>query len=468
VRTDMLRVLVLLLPLVQAAGCVGPLAPRRGARPLALEEHFVYRRYEAPRHEPEGVWSGRGLPLAIALDAEGDSWVLGEFHTQLQHVSRSRSVQQTERIPMPHHPDARPFTGLHGEPSQNSVLGESVIVDDEGRVWLSQGGGHLVRDGANHSRVLSYEIESGVIRAYNLPGNRNESAGLLWDDERGLVWVAESGMSAARSGAAPDTLPTARSAGAILAFDPATAPHDAQFLWDHALDGHLCPRPTTEPVGCFARYALPEGALAPAHLAREPSGAIWFTLFWGAAIGRLDPSNAEVALYPLAPGIGAGARARVVGPGPWSIALSPDGAHVVWTEFFDSTISRMPLGRALDPACRGLSRGRNPCVEEIVVPGADPLHQQVHSLAFDRFGNLWFTQASSKPVRDVHNSIGFVTADWSRVELIAPFARREDVGASYTGIAIDSATGDIWVAEYLPPGVGRLTPLEPDADPATF
>jgi hypothetical protein len=72
VPTDMLRVLALLVPLVQVAGCVAPLAPRRGARPLALEEHFVYRRDEAPRQEPEGVWSGRCLPLAFPL--YGSTW----------------------------------------------------------------------------------------------------------------------------------------------------------------------------------------------------------------------------------------------------------------------------------------------------------------------------------------------------------------------------------------------------------
>jgi streptogramin lyase len=141
---------------------------------------------------------------------------------------------------------------------------------------------------------------------------------------------------------------------------------------------------------------------------------------------------------------------------------------LVWSEFFDNTISRLPLARARDPACHSLSDGLNPCVEEIRIPGADLESQSVHSIAFDGFGNLWFTQFSF-PVRPgTPNSIGFVTADWSRVELLDPLAVSPDGQGSYAGIAIDQKTGDIWVAEFLPPGVGRLKPVERDVDPATW
>jgi streptogramin lyase len=353
-------------------------------------------------------------------------------------------------------------------PTQNSTLGEGVVVDGKGRVWLSQGGGHLVRDGTNHSRVVSYDPGSGVFRAYNLPGNRNEATGLLWDDRRGLVWVAEYGMFATPAESSSRPSDKARRAGALVAFDPESAPHDNDFLWDRPLDHFLCSEPAPDPVGCFARYALPDGALAPAQLAGDASGSIWFTLFWGGAIGRLDPETGEVIIYPLPPGIGTDTRAKAVGPGPWGIAISPDGEHLVWSEFFDSTIGRLPLDRALDPACRALRDGRNPCVEEVRVPGADLGRQQVHSIAFDGFGNLWFTQFSFPVTPGVRNSIGFVTADWSRVELLEPLEGRPGGGRSYAGIAIDSETGDIWVAEFLPPGVGRLTPVDRDVDPATW
>jgi len=425
----------------------------------------VYRHYDAPREGDDGVWSGGGLPLALALDAEGNTWVLGEFHTQLQCVSISDPAEATTHSWIPHHPDALPFTNHHGEPSQSSALGESVVVDAQGRVWLSQGGGYLVQEGANHSRVVSYDPGSGVFRAYNLPGNLNEAMGLLWDDPRGLIWVAESGMYATRvepsSGPSDEDL----RAGALMVFDPETAPHQNDFLWDRPLGHLLCSEPTPDPKGCFARYPLPDGALAPAELIDDASGSIWFTLFWGGAIGRLDPETGEVIIYPLAAGVGTDPRAKAVGPGPWDIAISPDGEHVVWSEFFDSTIARLPLARASDPACRALREGRNPCVEEARVAGPNPGSQRVHSIAFDGFGNLWFTQFTFPITPEVPNSIGFLTADWSRVQFLEG---RPDGNVSYAGIAIDPETGDIWVAEFQPPGVGRLTLVNPEADPATW
>ncbi len=64
--------------------------------------------------------------------------MLGEFHTQLQLVSVSGSMHAARRTRIPHHPDALPFTNRRGVPTQTSVLGEGVVVDGEGRVWLSQ------------------------------------------------------------------------------------------------------------------------------------------------------------------------------------------------------------------------------------------------------------------------------------------------------------------------------------------
>jgi streptogramin lyase len=409
----------------------------------------VYRHYDAPQVGGDGVPTGGGLPLAIAIDSESNAWVLGEFHTHLQVLSAADSAHSTSRIPIPHHPGAAPFTNRHGAPSKDSMLGESVIVDPRGRVWFSQGGGYLVAEGINHSRVVSYDPATGVFAAYNLPGNGNEAMGLLWDEQRELVWVAESGKHA------------------LLAFDPEKTPHDNELLWDGSEDELLCPEPTPDPEGCFARYPLPEGASAPAQLVADSSGSIWFTLFWGAAIGRLDPDGGEIVVYPLATGTGTDPRAKIVGPGPWAIAISPDGEHVVWSEFFDSTIARLPLARAFDPACHSLVDDRNPCVEEMRVPGDDP-SQQVHSIAFDAFGNVWFTQFSFPAVPGARNSIGFVTADWSRVELLDPTELEGDGRTAYAGIAIDLRTGNIWVTEYLPPGAGRITLVHPDVDPASW
>lgn len=457
-----------LTTLALGVGCAGSHAAVRHPSQLSLAGRFVYEHYDAPRIADDGAPIGGGLPLSIALDDDGNAWVLGEFHTELQLLSASDSARAMRHIWIPQHPKARPFTDRHGAPTKSSMLGESLIVDGKGRVWLSEGGGYLVREGKNHSRVVSYDAHGGTFRAYNLPGNRNEAMGLLWDEPRGLIWVAESGMFAERGKPLAGPSDKTPRAGALLAFDPETVPHDNDFLWNRPLDEMLCADPSSAPQGCFARYALPDGASAPAQLVSDASGAIWFTLFWGAAIGRLDPETAEVLVYPLAAGVATDPRAKAVGPGPWDIAVSPDGAHLVWSEFFDHTISRLPFARALDPACRSLSDGRNPCVEEMRIPGADRGGQSVHSIAFDGFGNLWFTQFSFPVTRGAPNSIGFVTADWSRVELLDPLELSPDDEASYAGIAIDQKTGEIWIAAFLPPGVGRLKPVARGVDPASW
>jgi streptogramin lyase len=107
-------------------------------------------------------------------------------------------------------------------------------------------------------------------------------------------------------------------------------------------------------------------------------------------------------------------------------------------------------------------------VEQVRIPDADLGSQRIHSIAFDRFGNLWFTQFTFPVTPDVSNSIGFVTADWSRIELLEPPTVGPDGNGSYAGIAIDPETGDIWVAEFQPPGVGRLTPVDRGVDAATW
>jgi hypothetical protein len=47
-------------------------------------------------------------------------------------------------------------------------------------------------------------------------------------------------------------------------------------------------------------------------------------------------------------------------------------------------------------------------VEEVRVLGVDLGSQQVHSIAFDRFGNLWFTQSTFPVTSSVRNSIGYI------------------------------------------------------------
>jgi hypothetical protein len=82
-----IRMGLLLVTLVSGVGCARSLAPTRNPSSLSLASRVVYRHYDAPHRGDDGAWSGGGLPLALALDAEGNAWVLGESHSKLQFVS---------------------------------------------------------------------------------------------------------------------------------------------------------------------------------------------------------------------------------------------------------------------------------------------------------------------------------------------------------------------------------------------
>jgi len=423
---------------------------------------MAYRHYDAP--------GGTGVPLSIDFDSSGNAWVLGEFHTHLLYVDKASPGAAATSLLIPHHASAAPFH--YNGATKLSVAGESVVYDaSDDIVWFSQGGYLGIDLVANHSRVVSYDPNTTTFKAYNMPGNRNEVIGLHWDQARNLVWAAESGS---RSEHVADPKPHQ---GTIIAFDPDTAKYDNNWLWeaepvDPDLSDELCgagEEPTTH--SCFKRYSLPTGhfdtdpvgAFFPAHLVADSSGAIWFTNFLGSSIGRLDPATEAVTLYPLKAAIGTSAPTAITGPGPWQIRISPDGNYVVWNEFFDNTLARMPISRALDASCRSLDGGGdNPCVEEMLVP-ADLFEQRVHSIDYDKAGRLWFTQDSGTRPATMTNSIGYVTPDWSQVVVADPANFSPNFNPSsdktYTGIAVDPNDGEIWVNEFLPRGVTRLTPV---------
>jgi hypothetical protein len=445
---------------------------------------------------------GAGLPLAIDLDANGNAWVLGEFHTDLQYFGKTGPCPTRVLLEVPHHASARPFwSGAIS--TQQSMLGESVVCDsNDGIVWFSQGGAYREDAEINHSRVVSYDPgtggagggpEGGTFKAYNLPGNRNEAIGLHWDATRGYMWVSEGGWYADYSDGAGGASGTKRQ-GSIIAFDPDTAAYDNDHLWpgdgnepDTSLDSELCTgaeEPTAD--SCFKRYALPVGdydtdpvgAFNTAHLLVDGSGYVWFTNFLGATLGRLDPDTEEVIIYPLGQRNDQCTDCNECGAAPWEIELSPDGLYVVWTEFLDSTLARMPIAMAEDSSCQSLvidpgaggavggidRRGDNPCVEELLIP-ADLVQQQaVHSLAFDADGRAWFTQASFTGLELV-NKIGYATADWSEVVMLdwddtTPAYNNATDDKIFSGIAVDAADDELWVVVSSPPGVLRLA-LDP-------
>ncbi len=394
---------------------------------------------------------GGGIVLSLDLDAAGNAWALGEFHTAITYIANTDPCPAAVRTAIPI--NGTPFR-YNNAPTSLSVLGESVKVANDGMVWFTQGGEHLGSAGTtNHSRVGRYDPGTATFQMYNIPGNRNEVVGLWVDETRGWVWITEAGL-------ASDVVAQASPhQGAIMAFDPETAQWDNAWGWAASLDRYLCgagEEPTAD--GCFKRYDLPaatwsalqRGAFWPAHLVGDANGDIWFTNFWGSSIGRLEPDTETVTIHPL--NDHRRGSNPIVGVGPWEIDISPDGLHVVWSEYFDATISRMPLSRADDAACQALVGGTNPCIEEHEV-ALNLMYQNIHSIAYDAKDSLWFAigTALGTPPGTVTSTLGFVTPAWEDVVLLNPsgFASdfNPDSDISYAGMTINQTTGEIWASQ---------------------
>ncbi len=387
-----------------------------------------------------------GVPLSIEVDGEGQVWVNQEFHLEFQHLDPVAGVVTGLAIPKP--PNPGPFaTTLFGDHrTQTSVLGEDVLVDPQGRIWFTQGGGSLY-SGAypNHSRVVCFDPHAqpgNEWRVYNMPGDWNEIIGLAWDEPRGRMWVAQGSLET----------------GPILAsFDPERIPYDNHFDFSTSLMHQVCEEgePTDD---CYRVYRLPPGSKHPAHMVVDDHGLIWYTAYWGNRIGVLHPESGRIIEYPLPEPIGLGDPVWVVGSGPWQMVEAPNG-DIIFCEFFDSTIDRFIARRALDPDCRSLNgEGRNPCIVEWVVPGADLRNQRVHSIAYDLEGRLWFTQSA---VAEGDTSLGFITADWQtcvRLPDLNAFPAR--TYADGAGISVDPTTGDIYFCEFKRQRIGRLHKVE--------
>lgn len=412
------------------------------SRPAAVEV-YQYEWFDIPPTEGTNA-----LPLSIAVDAESQVWINQEFHREFQHFDPATGLVTGLAIPRP--PDPGPFasTIFRDHRTQTSVLGEDVIVDPRGRVWFTQGGGSLYSgEHPNHSRVVCYDpdAEPGAEwRVYNMPGDWNEIIGLAWDERRGRMWVAQGSLE---------------KGPAIASFDPERIEWDNRFDFSRSLLHQVCEegQPTDD---CYRVYRLPEGSKHPAHLLVDRRGLVWYTAFWGNRIGVLHPETGRVFEYPLPRAIGLGDPVWIVGSGPWQILETP-GGDIVFNEYFDSTIGRFSAARILDPACRSLNgEGRNACISEWIVPGADLRNQTLHSIAFDAQNRLWFTQDATKDTA-TDASLGFITADGRHVVRLPSLADfpANAVNAS-TGIAIDRASGDIYFCEFQRKRLGRLRLVE--------
>jgi len=426
------------VPQTAQSGWLRVLTPDGVSGPVRVDV-FEYDWFDIPPTQGTNA-----LPLAITVDQLHRVWVNQEFHLEFQVLDPG--VGEVRGLPIPKPPDPGPFaTTLFGDRrTQTSTLGEDIMVDPRGRIWFTQGGGHLYSGiHPNHSRIVCFDPAAPPgerYRVYNVPGDWNEVVGVTWDPYRERIWFTNAGMETGAH---------------VVSFDPEAIPYNNHFDFSRSLWHQVC-QPGDPDDSCYHVYPLPEERSYPAHLVVDDDGHVWYTLYWGNAIGWLDPETGEIQTFPLPEPIGQGAPVPFVGCGPWQIVIAENG-DVIFNEFFDNTLDRFDILRLGNPECLELdSTGRNPCIDERVVPDADQVNETVHSIAFDPEGNLWFTQHGAQE-HDEYVSVGFVTADQRHIIRLPPMSMFPgDGAASGAGIAVDAETGDIWFSEFYRKRIGRL------------
>lgn len=431
------------LPDDAVSGTVQVLKPG-GVSDAARVEVFAYDYFDVPP-----TIGTNPSPLSLAIDDAQRVWINEEFHREFKKMDIA--TETVSAITFPHPPNPGPFasTIFSDHRTQTSSLGEGVIVDPLGRVWFSEGGGYLYSGiHPNHSRIICMlpdEPGGPEFRVYNVPGDWNEVMGLEWDATRNWIWFAQGGLNAGAK---------------VVGFDPELIPWDNDFDFSTSLD-HLIGTPGDPGDAVYHFYDVPNLTAQPAHLLAKDNGDIWFTHYWGRAIARLQPDINVVTTYPVPDPISKATPAYIVGAGPWEIKEAPNG-DIIFNEFFDATITRFDISRADDPLTWQLDAdGKNPGMTDIVLPRYDPKLEQMHSIAYDLQGRLWYTIHVADTL-GLNASVGYVTPDWQHITRIPPMEDDSHSRAwTADGIAVDPNSGDIYFCEFWRKRIGRLHYIDP-------
>ncbi len=383
-------------------------------------------------------------PLAVTVDQEGRLWVNEEFHLRTHYVAPGSSFVDL-LIPQADGPGIFASTIFSDHRTHTSILGEDIITDTSGDIWLSQGGGYLYEGvHPNHSRVLRYDLDrpdpEDRCDCYNVPTDWAEVMGVMWDEGHHRIWFTMGGLI---------------EGNAVVSFDPDRILPDCYFDFSVSIDSLICPEDGPY-EDCFRYYSIPTPATQPAHMALDANGNVWITEYWGKAIAVLDPETGDIEEYPVPPTISEAWPSIYVGSGPWQMMVDEDGT--VWfTEFFDNTISRFFPERRLIFDCTELdSLDRNPCIEEYVIPGADMLREQVHSLAMDDEGNIWWGQHQDKD-NPGNATVGYFNTKLG-VHIKLPPLREvaQNTDPAVAGIVWDPFEGAIRFSEFWEKEIGQL------------
>jgi streptogramin lyase len=482
-------------------------------------QRFVYDHFAVPRSDPEANPS----PLAIAIDARSTVWVNEEFHSQVKSLSAEGEWSILD-IPHPPGPGTFALTIFGESRSRVATFGESILVDPEQRVWLSEGG-PAPYPGAlpNHSRVLRIDPGNDEVTAYMVPGDNNGVIGLAFARDSGRIWFTQAKRVTVDADGAPRVVheaslssfdpmaiepnssqdlapasPCALSPGAAVGTCSATPQRRCARDEDCTLAEQVCLDSSDSKVACFRVYPLPAdaGVFLPGPMLSHSDGTQWYAGYWGGNhLGRLDPATGEFERFPLprpplerrcnfascscfdsSPGKPPCpdfcCRYQLLGRGPWGLIEERSG-DIAFCGTEAGFVSRLHRDRIGDPRCTSLdATGANPCISDYPVPNFDPLKQQMHSLAQDAAGNIWFATGqgfAGDPASLA--SLGYLDARTERVILLPPLALfpyaampgdcqppGKFVGFSGSGLAVDERTGAIWFADYCRKRLGRLLP----------
>jgi sugar lactone lactonase YvrE len=374
-----------------------------------------------------------------------------------------------------------PF-GTNFAPYQQTVdwsgWGESIVKDDSGNIWASQGGAPAFKTAGNHSRLVRFTpgqaddpstYWNDAMCMVDVPGDDNLVAGLAWDSTHHKIWFAEYSSTGDSK---------------LSSFDPSQVPCDNFLDYSNptaVANAAVQYCSATVTSNCITTMDMPSSTWGKlAHVEVDSHGIVWFTqyvasnqtingtTYTNGAIGRYDPSTGDLKRFPTPTPISSNA----FGSGAWQLKVAPDGSYVYATEFFDNDIIRFNASRVNDPQClQPIELQTTPCVQEAHVP--KHTSDTVHSLQLQ--GNtLWFTIESPPNSIDDPNEPGFGSIDisswnagppqgtlYTGVDSLVPAARRSAGSSSFAGLAIDPADNSIVFADYLRRQLVRLHPNHP-------
>lgn len=249
---------------------------------------------------------------------------------------------------------------------------------------------------------------------------------------------------------------------------------------DCALADHVCPSPTSDQRTCMAEYhELDFHSFQPAHVTIDRKNMLWYTNYFTANdIRRFDPSTSQFTTFNL-PRPPVTDPSTAFGSWPWQIFATRTG-DILFTGFASGQVGRLNGAKLKDQSvdcsnpmtgydfCGNRQFGASPCVEVKTVPGPP---QFVHSIAVDRFGNVWFGGAGATNDPGLPSSLGFVSKDFTQIALLPPLSlfpfvshgpecvrAGEFVSFSAGGVAYDRRSQAILVADYCRKRIVRIRP----------